>query len=210
MILALDTSLHDLRIGLFTDLGESIGEFHYHAGEDERGVHDKLLAQKTNELLTNNGKTVKDITKIACISGPGSFTGLRIGLSFAKGIAYATGCALIPVTAHGMMTYEYAQRHDKHPVLLLYPGYEKNSYYAALSTVANDIFFLRKDEMETDHILAGEASLKKDLDNLIVLPLELKTLALLAAGSKGVEDIANLEPFYGTDFKPHPKSIKKN
>jgi tRNA threonylcarbamoyl adenosine modification protein YeaZ len=209
MILALDTSLHDLRIGLFTDTGESIAEFHYAAKEDERGIHDKLLAQKTSELLSENGRSIKDITKIAYISGPGSFTGLRIGLSFAKGVAYATGCALIPVTAHEIMAYEYSERHNKHPAMLLYPGYEKNSYYAALSTMLLDIFFLRKDEMESEHILAGEASLKKDLDTFIVLPLELRTLALLAKDKKGIEDIANLEPYYGADFKPHPKSQKK-
>src|SRR2546421_3236357 len=97
MILAIDTSLRDLHIGLFSDSAEPIAEFHQAASEDKRGIHDELLAQKTYELLKEHSYSAKDISKIALVIGPGSFTGLRIGLAFAKGLAYGSGASIIPI-----------------------------------------------------------------------------------------------------------------
>lgn len=48
-------------------------------------------------LLNASGISIKEIDAFAVSIGPGSFTGLRIGLSTAKGFAFATGKPLIPV-----------------------------------------------------------------------------------------------------------------
>lgn len=41
-----------------------------------------------DEVLTKNGKTVKDITEIGVATGPGSFTGLRVGVSVANALGW--------------------------------------------------------------------------------------------------------------------------
>lgn len=81
--------------------------------EAELGVYDgtRQLAYKTwpagrelamtihramDEVLGRAGKTVQDVQGIACFKGPGSFTGLRIGLSVANALAYGLG---VPVVA---------------------------------------------------------------------------------------------------------------
>ena len=58
--------------------------------------HAKHLLPFVDEVLKQGGCTVKDLNGVAVSIGPGSYTGLRIGVSTAKGIAYTAG---IPVMA---------------------------------------------------------------------------------------------------------------
>ena len=64
---------------------------------DRRNVHAEKLLTLVDEVLRRSGKKLQTLDGIAVSIGPGSFTGLRIGLSVAKGLAYAVGRALIAV-----------------------------------------------------------------------------------------------------------------
>ena len=74
---------------------------------DERGLravrrsrirsHSELLLGLIDECLAEAGATVADLAAVACGGGPGSFTGLRIGLATAKGLAFALGRPLLVV-----------------------------------------------------------------------------------------------------------------
>ena len=59
--------------------------------------HNRALVPKVSALLDEQGWKVAELTGIAVGIGPGSYTGLRIGLMLAKTLAYATGCRLIAV-----------------------------------------------------------------------------------------------------------------
>lgn len=54
----------------------------------KENLHDKYLAYLTATLLELCGLKAKDLSAIAVVSGPGSFTGLRIGVAFAKGLTF--------------------------------------------------------------------------------------------------------------------------
>ncbi len=62
--------------------------------------HAKHLLPFVDEVLKQSGCTVSDLNGVAVSVGPGSYTGLRIGVSTAKGIAYTAG---IPVMAVGTL-----------------------------------------------------------------------------------------------------------
>jgi tRNA threonylcarbamoyladenosine biosynthesis protein TsaB len=59
--------------------------------------HAQTLVSKVGRLLRDAGVSVRDIEAVAVSIGPGSFTGLRVGVVCAKTLAYATGCRLAAV-----------------------------------------------------------------------------------------------------------------
>ncbi|MDY6850705.1 MAG: tRNA (adenosine(37)-N6)-threonylcarbamoyltransferase complex dimerization subunit type 1 TsaB [Thermodesulfobacteriota bacterium] len=60
-------------------------------------THSRTLVPEIQRLLTRLGLTVHDLDLVAVGLGPGSFTGLRIGLAVAKGLAWAAGKPLVGV-----------------------------------------------------------------------------------------------------------------
>lgn len=66
----------------------------------EKGLtHSKTLLPSVNEMLSNRKLTVFDLDLLAVGAGPGSFTGLRIGLSAVKGLAWAASKPLVGVNS---------------------------------------------------------------------------------------------------------------
>lgn|SRR5690606_19399401 len=70
---------------------------------DEPNVHASRLTLLVEELLRKTGLTFNDLSAVAVSKGPGSYTGLRIGVSTAKGLCYAADLPLIGIdTLAGM------------------------------------------------------------------------------------------------------------
>jgi tRNA threonylcarbamoyladenosine biosynthesis protein TsaB len=89
-ILAIDTAASVLSVALSTEQGSYLYEV------DAGSRHSELLMDCVDTLVKSAGLHPGDFRLVACMKGPGSFTGLRIGFSAAKGIALALG---IPITA---------------------------------------------------------------------------------------------------------------
>ena len=59
--------------------------------------HNEILAPSVQQAMGVAGREFEDLDGIALSVGPGAYTGLRIGMSFAKGLAFGTGLPVIPV-----------------------------------------------------------------------------------------------------------------
>jgi len=92
-ILALDTSSRAASCAVLRD-GALAGEFFANIGL----THSQTAMPMVEKLLEQTRTNIRDIDVFAVTAGPGSFTGLRIGISAVKGMALATGkpCAGVP------------------------------------------------------------------------------------------------------------------
>src|SRR5207237_6265940 len=66
------------------------------------------LVPGVQRLMALSGSTVRDVTGVAVATGPGSFSGVRIGISTAKSMAYALGVPLWGVPSLDILAYEQA------------------------------------------------------------------------------------------------------
>ncbi len=141
--------------------------------------HGSALPAAVSELLDEAGLSLADVGGIAVGLGPGSFTGLRVGLSYAKGIAMAAGCAIMGVStldsiALGALEGVHAA---PRPGTLVCPVMDarKGEVYAALYRIVAD----------------GLQKLSDDL----VMPLarlgSLLTASVLLAGDSKADEAAN-------------------
>lgn len=87
---------------------------------EQRNAHAEKITVFINELLTEAGKNYADLDAIAVSSGPGSYTGLRIGVSAAKGLCFALDKPLIAIETLSAMTDGFMQGHsvDNNDLLL--------------------------------------------------------------------------------------------
>jgi tRNA threonylcarbamoyladenosine biosynthesis protein TsaB len=83
LFLSIRTDKPDAEVGLFEDKNQIAYEVW--------GAHRELSVQlhhKIEDLLATKGKALADINGVVCFAGPGSFTGLRIGLTVGDVLAY--------------------------------------------------------------------------------------------------------------------------
>lgn len=94
MILAVDTCSKFVNCALMAD-GEIVAESYYNMGL----VHSEELLPMIDGLFQRTGTSPQCLSLLACTVGPGSFTGIRIGISTVKGMAQALSLPCVGVTA---------------------------------------------------------------------------------------------------------------
>ncbi len=88
-------------------------------GDAETGSHSERLMPLVAEVMAHAGLALADLDAIACGAGPGSFTGLRIGLATAKGLAFAAEKPLWLVSSLGALAWSMEAGDDAAPVAAL-------------------------------------------------------------------------------------------
>lgn len=91
-VLAIETAFDICGVAIVTEDG-------IEALADQRvpQKHNEVLAPMVDQMMIKTDRKFADFDGIAVSAGPGSYTGLRIGMSYAKGIAFGTGLPIIPV-----------------------------------------------------------------------------------------------------------------
>ena len=95
MILNIETSSKNCSVSISSN-GNLISNFDL---EEERYRHSELLTYSIQDILNKNQISIKELSAVALGIGPGSFTGLRIGFSVAKGLCYPHGINLIGISS---------------------------------------------------------------------------------------------------------------
>jgi tRNA threonylcarbamoyladenosine biosynthesis protein TsaB len=101
-ILALDTATPILSAAL------RAGEMYWSRESDAGLTHSELLLDLVDALFKDAGLRPGDLEAVACMKGPGSFTGLRIGFSAAKGMALALDIPLIACPTLDCLAYPWS------------------------------------------------------------------------------------------------------
>jgi tRNA threonylcarbamoyladenosine biosynthesis protein TsaB len=97
LVLTIRTDKPVAEIGLFeyTNNIDSVNKIEYYEWEAHKILSETLLT-KIKQILNNNNLNYKDIGGLVCFQGPGSFTGLRIGISIANSLSFGLN---IPIVA---------------------------------------------------------------------------------------------------------------
>ena len=106
LILAFETSAKAASVAL-TENGKLLGESYQNTGL----THSQTLMVMAEDTLKQCGKTAQDVQAVAVAAGPGSFTGVRIGVAAAKGFAWGAeipcfGVSTLEAMAESLGVYE--------------------------------------------------------------------------------------------------------
>lgn len=105
MILAIDTATDWIGVALY-DGAEVRAEQVWRGGRH----HTSALAPEVALLMRRAGVAQDDLTAVGVAQGPGSYTGLRIGMALAKGLAMARGIPLVGVPTLDILAYAQPPR----------------------------------------------------------------------------------------------------
>ena len=129
LILAFETSAKAASVALL-DENKLLGESYQNTGL----THSQTLMVMAQDLLKSCGKTAADLTAVAVAAGPGSFTGVRIGVAAAKGLSWGG-----EIPCYGVSTLEAMARS-----LGVWEGYVCPVMDARRAQVYNALFRVEK------------------------------------------------------------------
>jgi len=153
LILAFETSAKAGSVALM-DEKKLLGESYQNTGL----THSQTLLAMAEDLLKSCGKAAQDVTAVALAAGPGSFTGVRIGVAAAKGFAWAKELPCCGVSTLEAMALNFGA----------WDGYVCPVMDARRSQVYNALFAVNRGNMERlcqDRAISLE-DLAEELKNL--------------------------------------------
>jgi tRNA threonylcarbamoyladenosine biosynthesis protein TsaB len=152
-VLGIDTSTMTAGVGLVEN-DEVLVDINF----DVKVTYSEILMPTIEETLKMVGLRVGDLDGFAICIGPGSFTGLRIGLSTIKGLSFATGKPLACVPSlDALASRSLFCRYQVAPLL----DAKKNEVYAAFYETGDGKVARKSDFWATDIVsLAGKVSMK--------------------------------------------------
>ena len=153
LILAFETSAKAASVALM-DGDKLLGESYQNTGM----THSQTLMVMAEDMLKTAGKTAADVGAVAVAEGPGSFTGVRIGVAAAKGFAWGR-----EIPCYGISTLEAMAES-----LGIYQGYVCPVMDARRSQVYNALFYVNRGEVSrvTPDRAIAIAELAEELKNL--------------------------------------------
>jgi tRNA threonylcarbamoyladenosine biosynthesis protein TsaB len=218
LLLALETSTTVCSVALY--IGDQL------LGASELQIeksHSSHITVMMEQLVNNCGYQMGDISAVAISGGPGSYTGLRIGTSTAKGLCYALNIPLIEVStlyslahqvigytpdakrflfcpmmdARRMEVYTCVLRHNLEEVESVKPVILNEETLGDILKEHSMIFF--GSGAEKFKSLTANNSNALFIDGVVPSAISVGKLALQKYNQQAFEDVAYYEPFYLKD-----------
>lgn len=192
---------------------------------NQRNIHAEVITVFIGEILAANKLTFEELDAVAVSSGPGSYTGLRIGVSTAKGLCFSLDKPLIAVeTLHAMAAGYLSRIKEVSGEFLLCPMIDarRMEVYTALfdqqlnqlkttsaEIIDEESFKQHLDQHKIVFFGDGAAKCKAVLghhvnavfiDNFLNQAEDLTSIAAKKMELQQFEDVAYFEPFYLKDF----------
>jgi tRNA threonylcarbamoyladenosine biosynthesis protein TsaB len=201
-----------------------------------RNTHSSVIVSLIETVLSNAGKQLKDIDAVAAGAGPGSYTGLRIGVATAKGLCYSLDKPLIAVSTLQSMSIGmqrgFSHLPDFGKPVLFGPMIDarRMEVYCAIYDAGGTELFQPAAEIITENsfrelreknllVLAGDGAMKckpllegtGNIAFLVDFNASAAFMAVLAEDrfiAHKFEDLAYFEPFYLKDFVAGRPKVK--
>jgi tRNA threonylcarbamoyladenosine biosynthesis protein TsaB len=130
LILAIDTALDACAAGVLdTDAGRLIAQ----ESQAMRRGHAEALMPLIARVIGQSGIAFASLDRIAVTTGPGSFTGLRVGLSAARGIALAANKPAVGLTTLAAYAAPVVSENGEHPVISAIDARHDQVYFQVVS-----------------------------------------------------------------------------
>ncbi|MCD4680633.1 MAG: tRNA (adenosine(37)-N6)-threonylcarbamoyltransferase complex dimerization subunit type 1 TsaB [Bacteroidales bacterium] len=204
---------------------------------NEQNSHSSLITIFIEQILKESETKIENLDAVAISKGPGSYTGLRIGVSTAKGLCYALDKPLISIgtlqsMAFGLLKYPEIQELKQNILFCPMIDARRMEVYAAIYDTSNvevrevraeiidknsfneylqnsKVVFFGDGASKFKEVLSGHPN-AIFIDNVLASSLNMAELAEQKYCNNQFEDLAYFEPFYLKDFiagKPKVKGL---
>ena len=215
LFLAIETTTKNCSVALFKN--NVLIDFHEEVSD--KYMHAERLTLFIINLLNNNSVKFNDIEAVIVSKGPGSYTGLRIGVGTAKGICYALNLPLISVPTLKAMAYHMAKdkEYDFYCPMI---NSRRSEFFSSLYDVKNnEVISTKSEEMKiSNYDLYNDKKVLFFGQNIDVFKNKINQKNIFFKGNvfpsaknlgeigyinykkEMFEDLAYFEPFYLKDF----------
>ena len=186
---------------------------------NEQYSHAEKLTVFITELFKTQDFTIKDLDAVAVSKGPGSYTGLRISVSTAKGLCYALDIPLISVSTLKAMAFGMAQKEKSDLYCPMIDARRMEVYNAFYNSTNKEIRGIQADiieacsyqkELDKKVLFFGDGAEKckqmiqhpnaRFIDGFFPSSKDMLEIANEKFAEKDFEDVVYSEPFYLKDF----------
>ena len=210
VILNIETSSKNCSVCL-SSKGNLVTSFDF---EDEAYRHSELLASSIQNILNENNLDVSDLSAVSVGKGPGSFTGLRIGFSVAKGLCYPQNTNLIGISSLKIIANSVVSENKN--IISLIKDKGEHYYISKYSNDLKEIVEPKIKHIDRDYIfnildddsviVVNTDESNKFISDLVneeiqvfkrtISSIDMISLSHKSLEEKKFEDIAYIEPMY--------------
>jgi tRNA threonylcarbamoyladenosine biosynthesis protein TsaB len=210
LILNFETSSKNCSVTLSSE-GKLISNFDL---QDDKYRHSELLTTTIRDILSQNNLSVKDLSAVAIGIGPGSFTGLRIGFSVAKGLCYPYKINLIGISSLKILANSIKSDSEYTIPMINDKGnfYYLSTFEDGLNEVGTPLIdkvdsdFIKRNIKEDSIIVVNSEDSFKYINTIIndkvkiinnpISSIDMISLSYESFKEKKFEDLAYSEPLY--------------